>query len=390
MSLVAHTIAPTSDDPDALAEGTVLSYELTTDPDPIRVSPATGTVELADLVIVGSRQAGTAIEARKLTVYIPTGTASAELALDLTGIAAQISLPGWTPTSDPTNQRIVFAPPSDATRIEAGAGVTIQLGGIRVNRQVGSVPIPIELEYRAVGTSAWRTDTTTLGIGKFPAGFYLRNLIVRPLIVDNGGSATLTWEASEGATYKLLYDLAEVDVTSRRTYPVTNVRHTTVFYVRGIAQSGNNTVERTISTTLVVNEPDLVVNNLTINGITTANGELVANGQVTAKRDLAVTGSATVGRNTTLRGTLGVDGEVTTQGIVKVSGTGLLLTKRLGHGDGGVIDVISSIDQSVSGGISTRGQVTATRFVTTSSPADTPDATNGAAESPPADPTPAP
>ncbi|WP_331767823.1 hypothetical protein [Embleya sp. NBC_00896] len=265
MSLVAQSIAADPDDSQSLAAGTVLSYELTTEPDPIRASPATGTVELANLVVVGSRQAADAIEARKLTVYLPTGTASAELALDLTGIAARTSLPGWTATSDPTGQRIVFAPPSGTATIQPGQGVTIQLDGIRINRQVGSAPVVLELEYRA-GSTAWRTDTVTLGVGKFPPGFHLRNLVVTPLVVDNGGEATLTWEASEGATYKLLYDTAEIDVTNRRSYPLTDIRRTTIYYLRGIAQSGNNTVERTLNTMISVNRPDLEVGNLTVNG----------------------------------------------------------------------------------------------------------------------------
>ncbi|WP_406277690.1 hypothetical protein [Embleya sp. NBC_00896] len=275
MSLVSQSVAGSAgegNDAETAGVGTVLVYELSTEPDPVRVSPAEGAVERADLVIVGSRHSDSGIEARKLTVYIPTGTASAELALDLTGIAAQTSLPGWTPAADPTNQRIVFAPPSGTATIEPGQGVTIQLGGIRINRVVGSAPVVLELEYRAVGTSAWRTDTTTLGVGKFPAGFYLRNLRVDPLVVENGGTATLEWEASQGATYKLLYGTAEIDVTNRRDYPVTNIRQSTMFYLRAIAQAGNDHVERTLNVSVTVNKPDMVVRNLTIEGQLEATG----------------------------------------------------------------------------------------------------------------------
>lgn len=275
MSVVLQTVAQPPDDgsdPEAAGVGTILVYELTTEPDPVRASPAEGTVERANLVVVGSRHSDSGIEARKLTVYIPTGTASAELALDLTGIAAHTSLPGWTATSDPANQRIVFAPPSGTATIEPGQGVTIQLDGIRINRVVGSAPVVLELEYRTVGTSAWRTDTTTLGVGKFPPGFYLRNLRVDPLVVDNGGTATLEWEASEGATYKLLYGSAEIEVTDRREYPVTNIRQSTMFYLRAIAQAGNDNVERTLNVSVTVNKPDMVVRNLTIEGQLEATG----------------------------------------------------------------------------------------------------------------------
>ncbi|MFF7250546.1 hypothetical protein ACFZBU_42530 [Embleya sp. NPDC008237] len=285
MSLVLQSVAASpgdGSDPEAAAAGTVLVYEPTTLPDPVRVSPAEGAVERANLVFVGSRHLGSGIEANKLTAYIPTGTASAELALDLTGITAQTSLPGWTATSDPAGQRIVFAPPSGVATIEPGQGLTIQLDGIRINRVVGSAPVILELSYRTVGTSAWKTDRTTFGIGKFPADFYLRELTAEPRVVGNGGTVKLTWEASAGATYKLLYGgAAEIDVTAVRTYDVPNVRASTMFYLRGTTQSGNNPVERTLSTGVTVDEPDLVVRTLTVRDTITADGAVTVGGTLT-------------------------------------------------------------------------------------------------------------
>ncbi len=246
-----------------------LEFSLNTNPDPIRVSPTTGDVERADLVIVASRRESKAIECNKITVTIPTGPNSPDLALDLTGIDPQISLKDWTATTDATAKTITFAPTSGHATISRDEGVTIQLMGLRINRQVGSAPLLIRVYSREAGNNgAFQPDLTTLEIGKFPANFYLRNLKADPLIIDNGDKVDLTWEAGGVSSLRLLYDTADINVLGQSKYSLSEgkVTNTTVFYLRATVQIGNNTVERILSTTVAVRIPDLEVGNLFIRG----------------------------------------------------------------------------------------------------------------------------
>lgn len=265
MSTVFQTAATGSKDAGTTA--TALQFSLNTNPDPIRVSPSTGDVERADLVIVASRRESGAIECNKIIVVIPTGTNSPELALDLQGIDAQTSLKDWTATTNPTAKTITFAPTSGHATISRDEGITIQLMGVRINRQVGTAPLITQVYSRPAGTSeSFQPDITTLEIGKFPADFYLRNLIAKPLIIDNGDTVTLTWEAGGVSSLRLLYDTTDINVLGESTYPVSNVSHTTVFYLRATVQVGNGTAERILSTTATVRVPDLDVGNLFIRG----------------------------------------------------------------------------------------------------------------------------
>jgi hypothetical protein len=145
-------------------------------------------------------------------------------------------------------------------------GITVQLMGVRINAQVGSAPVLLAVEWSEVGEDHWQTGTTVFDVGKFPADFYLRNLIAKPLIIDNGGAVDLTWEVGGASSLRLLYDTADINVLGQTTYPVNSVRHTTVFYLRATVQVGTNTAERILSTNVTIRVPDLEVQNLTVRG----------------------------------------------------------------------------------------------------------------------------
>ncbi|WP_435592513.1 discoidin domain-containing protein [Nocardia sp. bgisy118] len=244
-----------------------LYFELTTDPDPVRVSPSSGDPQRADIVLVGSRRSGLGIECRKITITVPAGNNSPDLTSDINSIAPQISLKDWTPRTDAEAKTITFTPTTEFTVIGRDEGVTIQLMDARINTQVGSAPLRIEMEWREIGfDDPWETGLATMNIGKFPPDFVLDNFTAEQPIIDNGDSVRLSWVAQGASSVKLLYDVAEVDVTNKTTWTVPNVTGTTVFYLRGTVQVGNNTVERTLMTTVTVRIPDLVIGNLEIHG----------------------------------------------------------------------------------------------------------------------------
>ncbi|MGF6885078.1 hypothetical protein ABIA39_003347 [Nocardia sp. GAS34] len=252
-----------------------LHFDLNTDPDPVRISPSTGDPRRADFVMVGSRRSGTAIECRKITITVPTGTNSPDLTPDLASVSAQISLPGWTPITNTATKTITFTPASGHTEIGRDQGVTVQLMGMRINTEIGSAPLRIDLEWREAGyDDPWDVGTTIFDIGKFPPSFHLANFMADQLIIDNGDSVNLDWEASGVSSLRLLYDVADVNVLDKTTYPINDLGHTTVFYLRATVQVGNNTVERTLSVTVTVRVPDLEVGNLIVRGDLMALNEL--------------------------------------------------------------------------------------------------------------------
>ncbi|MFJ2194118.1 hypothetical protein ACIOJE_40315 [Kitasatospora sp. NPDC087861] len=268
MSLTVSQSVASEGPETASSDQSGLAYEMNTSPDPVRVSPATGPLEKADIVIVGSHQGFNQIEIRRITVGFPIGDLSHALTEHLKEIEATVNHGGtsWTPSHNEAEQEIVFNAPGGATVVDPGQGVTIQLRNIPVNRQVGTVPLTVVVSWRRVGTGSYKDDIDLLPVGKFPPTFRLDNLRANPISLEHSGSTTLTWEASEGATYKLLYGTAEIDVTKVRTYTVNNLRQTTPFYLRGTAQSGNTTVERTLTTLVTVTVPDLEVTNLYVKG----------------------------------------------------------------------------------------------------------------------------
>ncbi|MEV6217623.1 hypothetical protein [Nocardia sp. NPDC051833] len=196
---------------------------------------------------------------------MPTGPNASDLTPDITSIAPQISLKDWTPRTDPTAKTITFTPTAEYTVIGRDEGVTIQLMDARINSVVGSSLLAIAMEWREVdGDGVWETGSVAINVGKFPPDFVLENFTADQLIIDNGDSVRLTWAAGGVSSLKLLYDVAEIDVTNKATYTAPNITRTTVFYLRGTVQEGNGTVERTLSVTVTVRVPDLTVRRLTV------------------------------------------------------------------------------------------------------------------------------
>jgi hypothetical protein len=313
------------------ADGTVttsspLHFSLNTDPDPVRVS------QPAHFVLVGSRRSVTPIECRKITVTVPTGNNSHHLTPNLGSVSPQISLPDWTPATNTATKTITFTPTSGHAEIGRDHGVTVQLMSMPINAEVGSAELRIGLEWRDAGygdDEPWVTGTTIFDIGKFPPSFHLANFKAEELIIDNGDSVTLTWEARGVSSLKLLYDAAEISVIDWTTWTISNISHTTVFYLRATVQVGNNTVERTLSTTVTVRVPDLEVRTLTVLRSITASGNISTTdgnisttaGTVSGKNVTATTVTATGDISTTNGNISTINGTVSGRNISATAGT---------------------------------------------------------------------
>ncbi|WP_432001475.1 hypothetical protein [Streptomyces sioyaensis] len=292
MSLVSptRTVDTTANEP-------LLAYTVTTSPDPLKASPENPQApeEKGELQIVGSRHSGTPADVQWIKVKVPAGPMSPDLATDLAKVTPRISLSGWSVRLDTAAKEFVFSPSAGHAPIGPETGFTIQLSDIPVNRKVGTSPITVT-ESSRTGSSAFQSRATTFHVGKFPADFYLRNLICTPLIINNGGEVTLTWERSANATYELLYGDTNLDVTKDTSKRITNVKSDTTFYLRGTTGDASNPVVRILSAQVSVIKPDLEIGNLTVHGTTRLNG-------------------ATTTNNLTVGGTTSLNGATTTKDL---------------------------------------------------------------------------
>ncbi|OPC84573.1 hypothetical protein B4N89_29880 [Embleya scabrispora] len=269
MTLVRHLVAPASGR--IAAANDPLFFDLAVNPDPLRVSPSEGTPGFGDLIFITSLAEPRTIEVRGFEVAFRVGDAEADLALDVRDLQTRISLAGWTGTTTTASGRCttVFAPASDEpphTAFDASTGVTFQAVGLSVNRLVGSSVVTVSASWRATGSTAWQTQTTEIQVGKYPLGFHLRSLVAEPLSVDPGGGTTLRWDASAATHVSLMYNGHEFPVGDRQSIEVGGLTETTTFHLNARAQSGSGFVERTLSITVYVFDPQRLAGRVVVEG----------------------------------------------------------------------------------------------------------------------------
>ncbi|MER6401721.1 discoidin domain-containing protein [Kitasatospora sp. NPDC001603] len=268
-------VIQTQDPATAADDEPLLSYQITTMPSPLKASPGNPEVpeEIGEVVISVSRQSGTPADVEWIRVKVPAGTMSPDLATDLNKISPRISLTDWTVRLDSAAKEFVCAPTGSHAPIGPDTGFTIQLSDIPINRKVGTAPVTVT-ESARTGTTAFKERKAIFNLGKFPADFYLRNFLCEPSIIQNGGDVKLTWERSANATYELLYGDLNRDVTNRTALDIEGIKSDTTFYLRGTTGDPSNPVVRILSTHLTVIKPDLDIGNLIVNGTVLAKGDV--------------------------------------------------------------------------------------------------------------------
>ncbi|MFF7726682.1 hypothetical protein [Streptomyces sp. NPDC008001] len=287
----------------------LLSFDITTSPDPLKASPENpdAPLETGELLIVGSRR-GEPVDVESIRVKVPAGTGASDLATNLAQVNARITLDGWSMVERDGNE-FVFEPTAPHTRIDRNTGFTIQLSRIPISRKVGTSLIEVTESSRENG-GAFRDRTTQFSVGKFPPDFSMRNFICDPLIIDNGGDVTLTWERSANATYTLLYgECTDCDVTDVTRKEINNIRSDTTFYLIGTVGTGTESVKRILSTSVTVRKPDLEIGNLIVHGTVTAKGDVTVEAGKTLKTasiQHPATGNIAIGSTLALQGQAGV------------------------------------------------------------------------------------
>lgn len=209
----------------------LLSYAVSTEPDPLQVSPT-----LATLTIVVSNDTHRSIDCQSIGFSFLQGTNAKDFFSDSTGIVTSVP-EGWSIKQE--DARFTALPDNAPAQISAD-GLTFRLSNIAVNTQVGTTDMTIT-EVTTKGTG-----TLDYPLAKFPLNFEVTDFsTVQELPIDYGSIVTLKWKGTTGATYVLRYVDAEghtVVIThvkdeptqplpAHGTYTIENLTRETTFYL---------------------------------------------------------------------------------------------------------------------------------------------------------------
>ncbi|MEW1675434.1 hypothetical protein AB0O47_19615 [Streptomyces noursei] len=303
---------------DTTAQEPLLNHALTTSPDPIKASPENPAEPevTGELIITLSPKFGP-VDVERFKVHVPAGAMASELATNLSAANARISLGGWATRLNDSDE-FEFIPTATYETINPGTGITIQISQLPISRKVGTAPITVTERSREGGKGTFHNRATTFNIGKFPADFYMRDFNADPLVINNGGEVTLTWERSTNATYELLYGDTSLNVTNETTRKITNVKSDTTFYLRGTTSSDpNNPATRTLSAQVTVLQPDIEVRNLTVHGTTQLIGDTQTNNlRISAGHTLTADGPTVTNGTFTANGPIDTNETLTAHGLI--------------------------------------------------------------------------
>jgi hypothetical protein len=214
---------------------TLLTYAVSSNPDPIQASQQTGSPSLAILTIIVSNDTHRLIECQSISFGFLKGTDAKDFFSDATGIGASVPT-GWSLKQSGS----LFTATPDKSPAPIGAdGMVFVLSNIEVNQQVGTTDMTV------TETTSGNTGTLAYPLSKFPQQFEVGELTADPPTINRGESTTLSWSGTGGATYELQYEDADgntVTVThvkdepnqplpANGNYTIDDLQQDTTFYL---------------------------------------------------------------------------------------------------------------------------------------------------------------
>ena len=256
-----------------LTAGSLLSYEIEPDPNPLTVStakdPVVGRLDIS--VAVGN--SGPAF-CKSIKVRIPIGAGASALTENRTQLTSSVvGASGWTARSgfDDGAWR-VFEFVAERPVQVTGRAVTLVISQIEVNKAVGEAGLEI-IEESSPTNGSFTPKTVEAAVQKFPAEFIFRNFRPAKVMVSNGEKAILKWDGSTDAEYTMFWDRSSQDVSNLREWTTPEpLTAPTGFMLQAKVTAGGVTLTHTLTTVVMVERPDLAVGNLDIGGKTTFRG----------------------------------------------------------------------------------------------------------------------
>ncbi|MYS78888.1 hypothetical protein [Embleya scabrispora] len=262
----------------AAFEDTALTLTLAPVPSVVNVStPKKPQLLALELTVRGRAEAPVYLD--RIDIAIPHGPGASELTTTAVasikdgtdyetppdqGWSAEASLVGGIATVSFTNRRGVYA--------DGDFAVTMILYDFHVNEEVGTAEIVVDEWTSPKEDDETTRRTTRFPIDKWPADFTFANFRPDDATVRNGETVMLRWERSRGPKYTMYWDGGSEDVTARSSWPSKKLYHTTGFMLVAVDGEGAGRRTYALTTAVTVTEPNLLVGNLDVNGITQLQG----------------------------------------------------------------------------------------------------------------------
>lgn len=316
---------------DATTQQTLLNYAIDTVPDPLQASPETGDTVMGVLTIIVSNGTGKSINLASLNIVLPIGPNAKDLTTSPNSIMGSADPQRlWSVAATSTPGTYLIQPVSGSPIAITGAGVVFQFFNIPVNQAPGTFNVTIGEIASLTTVMPQYPAYAVIPLTKFPYGFFFSNLVPSAPAVNNGKAVTLTWQGSTQAKYFMLYNDQMVDVSNIRKWESPVLNRDTTFLLKAVSESNGETVERGLSATINVMNPDLVASSLNVTGDATVDKVLTVNGWAKI-HDLQIPGSANVNGtvdvgvlnvnyNTLIRGAMNVVGFVSLDSTLSVKG----------------------------------------------------------------------
>ncbi len=282
---------------------TLLSYEYSTFPHPLQVSPSKTQTSYGSIRFVISNDDvlsdGDVIDFKEIKITFPRGSSADDLSDDFAVAEATCDLPiEWIETKINRKNgefRIKVKEHNDPETKEnrnfirvSDKGFYVQMDKIPINTEIGTVTIFIEENSRYYDPEPpnnqkprksesneyeFQDYKVKRPLTKFPFGFYVGDFKSDKPWINSGGEVTLTWYGSTLATYSIEYgtnkggkiphEFEGKDRNSRKL-KVKNLLTTTTFYLIATVSIRGDLRHFTLNTTVVVANPDLVAKSLAI------------------------------------------------------------------------------------------------------------------------------
>ncbi len=296
----------------------LLSYGITTNPDPIQVSSANGTISMTSIVITVSNNSMNAIYCNQIKFSFPIGNLAQDLASSSSGILMAANPSDQWNISMTSDGVFTATPVKPSDNLITTDGISFQIFNIPTNTEVGTFTFSVA-ENSSADNKTFTNKNNSYDMSKFPYGFYMDNFAASAPYVEHGDEVTLTWNGSDLASYTMYYNGTSEVVTNTRSWKSPNLTETTTFALKASVQEQSETANTYLYLTVIVSSPDLVGTTLTVSGASTLNGPTTVN------QSFVVTGTESDVVNLTTKGTLNVKGSATltsatTSGTLTASG----------------------------------------------------------------------
>lgn len=226
---------------------TELSYAITTDPNPLQANASGSGSVKANMTLLVSNPTGNYITVNSINLTIPVGANASNLTADASSIRTG-GPEGWTINAA---GGVFVLTPNPGNGTLGREGLSFAFNNIIPNDQVGTAQI-------CITEDTGETATTSIPVSKFPPQFSVSDLKATPPNLDPGGSTTLSWNGSEGASYAIAFGSTTVpNLGPKGPYVASDLQSDTVFTLIVTSSAGGDPIETQLQLTVTVNRPQI-------------------------------------------------------------------------------------------------------------------------------------